>query len=71
TLVEVNGMLLRAGFAAVATPLVVVPRQVILCGSGLISLKRLLEPSLELLPFRFAKLLCRGLGLSCTVATKG
>ena len=53
-----------------ATPLVVVPRQVVLCGGGLIGLKRWLEPSLEWLPFRFAKLLCRGMGLTCTVATK-
>jgi SAM-dependent methyltransferase len=71
TLVEVSDMLRRAGFARVATPLVVLPRQVALCGSGLIGLKRRLEPILEWLPFRFAKLLCRGMGLTCTVATKG
>ena len=71
TLVEVSDMLRRAGFTRVATPLVVVPRRVVLCGNGLIGLKRLLEPSLEWLPFRFAKLLCRGLGLSYTLATKG
>ena len=71
TLVEVSRMLRQAGFAVVATPLLVVPRQVVLCGSGLIRLKRLLEPNLERLPFRFARILCRGLGLSCTVATKG
>ncbi len=70
TLVEVSDMLHRAGFKDVATPLLVVPRQVVLCGRGLIGLKRLSEPSLERLPFRFAKLLCRGLGLSCTIATK-
>jgi hypothetical protein len=71
TLVEVSRLLRRAGFTRVATPLVVVPRRDVLCGNGLIGLKRLLEPSLEWLPFRLAKLLCRGLGLSCTVATKG
>jgi len=71
TLVEVSGMLRRAGFSRVAAPLVVVPQRVVLCGSGLIGWKRLLEPGLECLPFRFARLLCRGLGLSCTVATKG
>jgi SAM-dependent methyltransferase len=70
TLVEVSRMLRRAGFARLSAPLVVLPRQVVLCGSGLIGLKRLLEPGLEWLPFRFAKLLCRGLGLSCTLATK-
>ena len=71
TLAEVSAMFRRAGFTRVATPLLVAPRRVVLCGSGLIGLKRRLEPGLEWLPFRFAKLLCRGLGLSCTVATKG
>ena len=71
TLAEVSGMLRRTGFTHVATPLVVMPQQIVLCGNGLIGLKRLLEPSLERLPYRFARLLCRGLGLSCTVATKG
>jgi 2-polyprenyl-3-methyl-5-hydroxy-6-metoxy-1,4-benzoquinol methylase len=70
SLVEVSDMLRRAGFARVATPLVVMPRQIVLCGYGLISVKRVLEPSLEWLPFSLAKLLCRGLGLSCTIATK-
>ena len=71
TLVEVGDLLRRAGFVRVATPLVILPRQVLLCGSGLIGLKRRLEPMLEWLPFRFARLLSRGLALTCTVATKG
>ena len=71
TLVEVSRLLRRAGFTRVATPLIVVPQRVVFCGNGLIGLKRLLEPGLERLPFPFAKLLCRGLGLSCTLATKG
>jgi len=29
-----------------------------------------LEPALEWLPFGLTRLLCRGLGLSCTVARK-
>ncbi len=70
TLVEVSRLLRRAGFTRVATPLVVVPRRVVFCGNGLIGWKRLLEPSLEWLPFRLAKLLCRGLGLAYTLATK-
>ena len=71
TLVEVGDMLRRAGFVRLASPLVVVPRRVVFCGNGLIAWKRLLEPSLEWLPFRLAKLLCRGLGLAYTLATKG
>lgn len=70
TLGEISGLLRRAGFARVATPLVVVPRQIVLCGNGLIGCKRLFEPCLEWLPFRLARLLCRGLGLSYTIATK-
>jgi SAM-dependent methyltransferase len=70
TLGAITEMLLRAGFACVATPLCVMPRKIVLFGNGLIGLKRLLEPGLERLPFAWAMLLCRGLGLSCTIATK-
>lgn len=70
TLREVTDLLRRAGFQRVATPLYVTRGQYAMLGSGLIGLKRLFEPCLEWLPFRLAKLLCRGLGLSCTVATK-
>jgi hypothetical protein len=61
----------RAGFASVATPLFVTAGQMVFCGNGLAPVKRLFEPLLEWLPFRAAKLLCRGLGLSCTIARKG
>jgi SAM-dependent methyltransferase len=71
TLREVTRLLRRAGFRRVAVPLVVMPGQFVLCGHGLAGLKRALEPCLEFLPFRLAKLLCRGFGLCCTVATKG
>ena len=54
----------------VATPLVVVRPQIVTFGSGLAGLKRLAEPALEWLPFRLAKLLCRGLGISMTIAVK-
>jgi SAM-dependent methyltransferase len=70
TLREVSDLLRRAGFSHVATPLVTTPRQVVLSGRGLIGVKRALEPALEWLPFRLARLLCRGGGLSCTVASK-
>ena len=71
TLREVRGLLRRAGFTRVATPLVVVPGRIVLCGSGLVGLKCLLEPGLERLPVRLAELLCRGFGLSETIATRG
>jgi SAM-dependent methyltransferase len=70
TLAEVYDMLRRAGFARVATPLVVLPQRLVMCGRGLVGLKRRCEPILEWLPFRLAKLLCRGFALTCTVATK-
>ena len=71
TLREVRGLLRQAGFAHVATPLVVAPGRIFLGGSGLAGLKCLLEPWLERLPVRPAELLCRGLGLSETIATRG
>ena len=71
TLREVTRRLREAGFWRVATPLVVTPRWAVLGGRGLVGLKRLAEPLLELLPVRVAHLLCRGLGLCETIATKG
>ncbi len=70
TLREVRGMLRRAGFAKVATPLVVLPKRFVLCGGGMIGMKCALEPALEWLPFAAARLACRGFALSCTIATK-
>lgn len=70
TLREVTRLLRASGFCHVATPLVVLPRRVVLCGRGLAGAKRLAEPALELLPFRLARLLCRGFGLSMTIAQK-
>lgn len=71
TLREVTRLLREAGFSRVAAPLVVTPARAVLCGRGLVGLKRLVEPGLELLPVRAAYLLCRGLGLCETIATKG
>jgi SAM-dependent methyltransferase len=71
TLREIHAMLRHAGFASVATPLVVAPRNYVLFGRGLIGLKQAMEPALEWLPFSAARLFCRGLALSCTIATKG
>lgn len=70
TLGEVSRMLAAAGFECVATPLVITRRQVVLCGRGLIGPKCWFEPALEWLPFSLARLLCRGFGLSCTIATR-
>ena len=71
TLREATGLLRRARFVRVAGPLVVTPGRTILWGDGLAGLKRFFEPALERLPFRLARLLCHGLGLCYTIATKG
>jgi SAM-dependent methyltransferase len=71
TLGEVTELLQEAGFIEVATPLFVTRKRIVCCGQGLAGIKRMFEPSLEWLPFGCAKLLCRGLGLSCTIARKG
>ena len=70
TLREVAGLLCQAGFASVAVPLAVSSKRLVLCRNGLLGLKCFFEPALEWLPFPLAKLACRGLGLSCTIATK-
>ena len=70
TLGEVTRLLRAAGFGRVATPLFVTPRRIVVCGQGCAAVKRLFEPALETMPFRLASLLCRGLGLSITIATK-
>jgi 2-polyprenyl-3-methyl-5-hydroxy-6-metoxy-1,4-benzoquinol methylase len=70
TLRETTELLQVAGFVRVGTPLFVTRQRMHLAGLGLASVKRLGEPLLEYLPFRFAKLLCRGLALSCTLAWK-
>ncbi|MEX0641172.1 MAG: class I SAM-dependent methyltransferase [Pirellulales bacterium] len=70
TLREVTSLLRQAGFTHVATPLFVTRGRMVLAGRGLAPLKRLFEPALERLPFPLAKLIVRGAGLSCTVASK-
>ena len=70
TLREVTSLLRQAGFARVATPLVMLPRRMVLCGSGLAGLKRLAERGLEALPYAWARLFCRGAGVLTTIATK-
>jgi hypothetical protein len=70
TLGEVTALLHEAGFYRVATPLLVTPQRIVLCGNGGANIKRLIEPALEWMPYPLAQLLCRGLGLSTTIATK-
>ena len=70
TLRELTALLRGAGFSRVDTPLFVTRKQQVLCGSGLCGAKRACEPVLEYLPFGLTRLLCRGLGLSCTLAWK-
>ncbi len=70
TLREMTRLLTAAGFRRVATPWMVTPRRMLFWGNGLAGLKRWLEPALEWMPFRLARLLCRGFGLSVTIASK-
>jgi len=69
-LAEVTPLLKQAGFRRVATPLVVSRNRIYRFGGGFRLGKQWIEPLLDKLPVRPAHLLCRGLGLSCTIATK-
>jgi SAM-dependent methyltransferase len=69
-LAEVTKLLKQAGFKSVATPLVVSRKKIYLAGGGCRLAKQLVEPLLDRLPLRLANLLCRGWGMSCTIATK-
>lgn len=67
---EVTKLLKQAGFKRVATPVVVSKRRIYLCGSGGRLVKQWCESLIDRLPVKPAHLLCRGLGLSYTIATK-
>ena len=67
---EVAALLQRAGFRHVATPLFATRGRLWLCGSGARWFKQSLESFLDRLPLRVAQLACRGLAMSCTIATK-
>ena len=69
-LAEVTKLLKQAGFRRVAAPLFVTPGRIFHFGGGFRLGKQWIEPLLDKLPLRPAHLLCRGLGLSCTIATK-
>jgi hypothetical protein len=66
----VTALLKQAGFASVATPLCVSRQRIYLGGGGLRWIKQQLEPLLDRLPLFAMNLLCRGMGLSYTIATK-
>lgn len=67
---EVTRLLKQTGFRRVATPLVVSKRRIYLCGTGGRWVKQWCEPLIDRLPIKPAHLLCRGLGLSYTIAMK-
>ena len=69
-LAEVTRLLKRAGFRQVATPLVVSRGRIYLLGGGLRLFKQWSELLLDRLPVKYSDLLCRGLGMSITIATK-
>lgn len=69
-LAEVARLLKKTGFRRVATPLVISKSRIFLLGSGGRQWKQLCEPLIDRLPWATAELLCRGFGLSCTIAVK-
>jgi SAM-dependent methyltransferase len=69
-LVEVTRLLRTAGFRRVATPLFATRRRWVLGAGGCRAIKELIESSLDRLPVRVARLACRGLVMSCTIARK-
>jgi SAM-dependent methyltransferase len=69
-LAEVTRLLREAGFRRVATPLLATHRRLVICGGGGRVVKQFIEPWLDRLPVSAARLLCRGLAMSATIAWK-
>ena len=67
---EVTKLLKQAGFRRVAAPLFVSRKRIYHLGGGFRLAKQWMEPLLNKLPVPATDLLCRGLGLSYTIATK-
>jgi len=67
---EVSRLLKQTGFRRVATPLAVSRSRIFLLGDGGRWWKQFCEPLVDRLPCSTAHLLCRGLGLSYTIAVK-
>jgi SAM-dependent methyltransferase len=69
-LAEVTRLLREAGFRRVATPLFATHGRLVTCGGGGRIAKQWIETWLDRLPVRAARLLCRGLAMSATIAWK-
>jgi SAM-dependent methyltransferase len=69
-LAEVTRLLQNAGFRRVSTPILTTRSRLIACGGGGRIVKQFIEPWLDRLPVRAARLLCRGLAMSTTIAWK-
>jgi SAM-dependent methyltransferase len=69
-LAEVTNLLRGAGFRSVATPLFATHQRLYTHANGGRAIKERIEVWLERLPVKAARLLCRGLALSATIASK-
>jgi SAM-dependent methyltransferase len=69
-LAEVTRLLRQAGFRSVATPLFATHQRLYTYANGGRAIKERIELWLERLPVKAARLLCRGLALSATIARK-
>lgn len=68
---EVCGLVRKAGFRNVETPIFISRTRIYQSRiPGLTRLKNLIEPLLELMPYAVAVQMCRRFGLNCTIATK-
>jgi 2-polyprenyl-3-methyl-5-hydroxy-6-metoxy-1,4-benzoquinol methylase len=69
-LAAVTRLLRQSGFRRVATPLLATRRRLVTCGGGGRVVKQWIEPWLDRVPVLAARLVCRGLAMSATIATK-
>jgi SAM-dependent methyltransferase len=67
---EATRLLHQAGFRRVTTPLFATHERLVVCGGGCRIVKQWFEQWLDRLPVRIARLLCRGLAMSVTIARK-
>jgi predicted TPR repeat methyltransferase len=67
---EVSQLMRQAGFRRVTMPLFATRKRLVVSGGGGRFAKQWVEPWLDRLPVRAARLLCRGLAMSVTIAWK-
>jgi 2-polyprenyl-3-methyl-5-hydroxy-6-metoxy-1,4-benzoquinol methylase len=67
---EVTRLLRQAGFHRVTMPLFATHKRLVACGGGGRVVKQCVEPWLDRLPVRAARMICRGLAMSVTIAWK-